>query len=233
VDAGAAGFSDVREHVLETADGERIIVWHRAADPAKPTVLFFHGNAGSIANRPHRWAFLKERGYGALFVSYRGYGGSTGSPTEAGLTMDALAAYDWLAGQGVAGDLIVAVGESLGSAVALKLAVARPVAAVVLEAPFTSVADMAARVYWFVPARLLVKDRFDSLSLVSKLDLPLFVAHGTADEVVPFAMGEKVAKSAPTAEFLAIPGGSHVSILEEATWAKELEFLERTMEKIR
>jgi hypothetical protein len=233
VDAGAAGFTDVTEHVLETADGERIIVWYHAADPGKPTVIFFHGNAGSIADRPTRWTFLKENGYGALFVSYRGYGGSTGSPTERGLEIDAFAAYDWLAGQGIAGDLIVAVGESLGSAVALKLAAARRIAAVVLEAPFTSIADMAARVYWFVPARLLVKDRFDSLSLVSKLDLPLFVAHGTADEVVPFAMGEKLAKSAPAAEFLAIPGGSHGSILEHSTWAKELEFLARRMKKFR
>ena len=98
-----------------------------------------------------------------------------------------------------------------------------------LEAPFTSIADMAQRIYWYVPARLLVKDRFDSLSLVKQLELPLFIVHGTADEIVPFDMGEKLAKSARAAEFLAIPGGSHVSILEESTWAKELEFLERRM----
>ena len=91
------------EHILETADKERIIVWHHGAQRGKPTAIFFHGNAGSIADRPKRWAFLKEKGYGALFVSYRGYGGSTGSPTESGLTLDALAAYDWLVGQGVPG----------------------------------------------------------------------------------------------------------------------------------
>jgi fermentation-respiration switch protein FrsA (DUF1100 family) len=233
VNAEAAGFAEVSEHILNTADNERIIVWHRAADPGKPTVLFFHGNAGSIAGRPNRWEFLKERGYGALFVSYRGYGGSTGSPTEQGLTQDALAAYDWLTGQGVAGNAIVVMGESLGSALALKLAAARHVAAVVLEAPFTSVADMAARVYWYVPARYLVKDRFDSLNLAKKLDRPLFIAHGTADEIVPFAMGEKLAQSAPAAEFLAIADGSHVSILEESTWAKELEFIERSLKRVR
>ncbi|MDP9136708.1 MAG: alpha/beta hydrolase [Pseudomonadota bacterium] len=229
VAAAAAGFAGAMEHVLVTSDGERIIVWNRLADRGKPTVIFFHGNAGSIADRRERWTFLNEKGYGALFVSYRGYGGSTGSPTESGLTLDALAAYDWLAGQGISGGSIVAVGESLGSAVALKLAAARRVAAVVIEAPFTSIADMAQHVYWFVPARLLVKDRFDSLRLVEKLEIPLFIAHGTEDEVVPFAMGEELAKSAPQAEFLAIPGGSHGSILTASTWAKELEFIERAL----
>ncbi len=229
VDATAAGFADVTEHILDTPDGERIIAWYHPAAPGKPTALFFHGNAGSIADRPNRWAFLTERGYGALFVSYRGYGGSTGSPTESGLVADALAAYDWLIGQGVAPDRIVAIGESLGSAVVLKLAAARRLAAAVLEAPFTSVADMAARVYWFIPARWLVKDRFNSLSIVRQHDAPLLIVHGTADEVVPFAMGEKLAKSAPGAEFIAVPGGGHVSILDEPVWAKELEFFERKL----
>ncbi len=229
VDAEAAGFADAAEHVLETSDGERIIAWYHPAAPGKPTVLFFHGNAGSIADRPNRWAFLRERGYGALFVSYRGYGGSTGSPTESGLAADALAAYDWLIARGVAPDRIVAIGESLGAAVVLKLAAARPLAASVLEAPFTSVADMASQVYWFVPARWLVKDRFDSLGLVWQLNMPLLIVHGTVDEVVPFDMGEKLAKSAPGAEFLAVPGGGHVSILEEPVWAKELEFFERKL----
>jgi fermentation-respiration switch protein FrsA (DUF1100 family) len=233
IDAAAAGFAGVSEHVLDTSDGERIIVWYRRGEPGRPTILFFHGNAGSIAHRPRRWHYFTERGYGALFVSYRGYGGSTGTPTEKGLILDAHAAYDWLVGQGAEPSSIVTVGESLGAAVALKLASTRHVGAVVLEAPFTSIADMAARVYWFVPARLLVKDRFDSFSLASNLDLPLFIVHGTADEIVPFAMGERLAKSVHTAEFLAIPGGTHVSILDEATWAKELAFIERSLNRPR
>ena len=104
VDAAAAGFADVDgTHFSRPRTGSGSSSGTALRNPESPPSIFFHGNAGSIADRPNRWAFLKERGYGALFVSYRGYGGSTGSPTEGGLTLDALAAYDWLAGQGMAG----------------------------------------------------------------------------------------------------------------------------------
>ncbi|HUR43331.1 MAG TPA: alpha/beta hydrolase, partial [Aestuariivirga sp.] len=158
----AVGLSGVTVNLLDTPDGERIVTWYAPAMPGRPTVLYFQGNAGEIGDRPKRFQYYRDRGLGVLYVSYRGYGGSTGHISEAGLVTDAMVSYDWLLGQGVAPKQIAVVGESLGTGVAVQLAAQKPVGAVVLEAPYTSTADIAAAIYGWLPVRLLMKDQFRS-----------------------------------------------------------------------
>ena len=154
----AAGLPQAQEIVLDTADGEKIVAWHVPPRGEKPLVIYFHGNGGSLRLRADRFARLVEGGNGLLAVSYRGYGGSTGKPTEAGLIEDARAAYAFASKRYP--DRIVLWGESLGTAVAIALAAEEPVSKLILDAPFTSAADIAAAVYWFLPVRFLERDRF-------------------------------------------------------------------------
>src|SRR4051794_17071561 len=157
-EAGLTGFDDV---AVRTADGERIVGWYRAPARGRAAVLYFHGNGGSLLDRRVRARLLTEDGGGLLIVSYRGYSGSTGAPTEAGLRQDARAAYGWLA-ERVAPERIVLYGESLGTGIAVGLAAERPVAGVVLDAPYTSTADIARIAYWFLPVERLMHDQYRS-----------------------------------------------------------------------
>ncbi|CAN5444887.1 alpha/beta hydrolase [soil metagenome] len=224
----AVGLDGVKDLRLKTPDGETLSAWYAEAAPARPMVLFLHGNAGEIGDRPNRFAAYRAAGFGVLFLSYRGYGGSTGSPTQDGLVTDVVAAYDWLVAQAIKPEDIVVVGESLGSGVAVQLASRRPVAALALEAPFTSAADVGASVYWWLPVRVLMKDQFDSLSLIRNINAPLLIVHGDADGIIPVAQGKRLfdAAQAPK-EIVVVPGGTHVSIFDEPTWARELAFFEK------
>ena len=121
-----AGFDGAAEHVLTAEDGTRILLWYAPAPEGAPVILYFQGNAGEIADRADRWAFYRDAGFGTAFLSYRGYGGSEGKPTEAGLHQDAAAAFAWLKAQGIGAGSIALVGESLGSGVAVRLAAGQP-----------------------------------------------------------------------------------------------------------
>lgn len=180
-----AGFAAVR---LRTADGLDLLAWHR---PGAPTVVYLHGNAGHIGYRAERYRALAEAGYGVLAVEYRGYGGNPGAPTEEGLTLDGRAALAFL------GDApLVLWGESLGTGVAAKLATERAPLALILESPFTRLADAARHHYPWVPVDLLLKDRFDTLANVRQVQAPVLVAHGRRDTIVPARMGEAVLDAA-------------------------------------
>ncbi len=227
----AIGLSGVTVHRLATPDGERIVTWYVAAKAGRPTILYFHGNAGEIGDRPNRFRYYAERGFGLLYVSYRGYGGSTGRITERGLVTDAVTAYDWLIAQGVAHAQIALVGESLGTGVAVQLAAQKPVGAVALEAPYTSTADIAASIYWWLPVRLLMKDQFRSTDHISAVTAPLLIIHGAADTIVPARYGKALFAAANEPKELAIiEGFGHDVLFEEATWAKEVEFFDRVIE---
>jgi uncharacterized protein len=187
----AAGVPGAEEVVLDTADGEKVIAWYVPPRGEKPIVLYFHGNGGSLRLRAWRFRELTSDGTGLLALSYRGYGGSTGRPTEAGLLQDARAAYAFAAARYPA-DRIVPWGESLGTGVAVALAAERPVGRVVLESPFTSTADVAAKIYFFIPVRLLMKDQFRSDERIDAVTAPVLVLHGERDNVVPIAFGERL-----------------------------------------
>jgi fermentation-respiration switch protein FrsA (DUF1100 family) len=224
---GLAGVEIVR---ITAEDGESILAWFAPASPGRPTILCFHGNAGEMGDRAERFAAYRAEGLGVLFLSYRGYGGSSGKPSEAGLVMDASAAYDWLAAHGLSSRDIVVVGESLGSGVAVQLAVRRKVTALALEAPFASAVDIAAQIYWWLPVGLLMKDRFDSMSQIGRIGAPLLIIHGDKDEIIPLAEGRRLfAAAKEPKEMIVTPGGTHVSIFGEDSWAREVDFFERVL----
>lgn len=223
-----AGFDGATQHVLTTADGTRILLWYAPAPPDAMTVLYFHGNGGEIADRYGRWTAYRRAGLGAAFLNYRGYGGSDGSPTEAGLHSDARAAYDWLMAQGVAPDHLAVVGESLGTGVAVRLASDRHIGALILEAPYTSMSDIAAEADPWLPVRLLLRDQYRSIDHIARITAPLFATHGTADRLIPFRFGKALFDAAPEPkEFLAAPGVDHNDLFGPRTWAAEIAFLAR------
>lgn len=222
---GLAGVSTER---ISTPDGETLNAWYAPAPPGRPTIIFFQGNGGEIGDRPGRMEHYQERGFGVLLVSYRGFGGSTGAISEQGLVTDAIAAYDWLRSKGVPGGRLVAVGESLGTGVAVQLAVNRPLAAVALEAPFTATVDIAADVYWWLPVRLLMKDQFLSRDHIASIGAPLLIQHGDADWLIPAAHGRKLFELArEPKQLIIIAGGNHGSILEPGVWDNEMAFFEK------
>src|SRR5437016_14217824 len=169
-----AGLPEAEEVVLDTADGERVIVWHVPPRADKSVVLYFHGNGGSLRGRVDRFRALTEDGTGLVALSYRGYGGSSGAPTEAGLVNDALAAYAFTRARYPA-ERIVRGGESLARGAAIALAARPPVGHLILQSPFTSAADVGAQRYWFVPVGLLMKDQFRSDLRIGKVTAPVLV----------------------------------------------------------
>ena len=208
----AVGLPNASEVVLDTADGEKVIVWHVLPRGEKPVVLYFHGNGGALSYRADRFRDLTADGTGLVALSYRGYGGSSGRPSEAGLIADATAAYKFAAAR-YAPQRIVAWGESLGSAVAIALAAEKPVGRLVLESPFTSAADVAAASYPFVPVRLLMKDQYRSDERIARISVPVLVAHGARDRLIPFSHGEKLfALIRSPKEFARFAEGGHVDL---------------------
>lgn len=187
----AAGLPEAREIELHSADGETLVAWHMPPRPDQPLVLYFQGNAGSLVNRVERFQAFAADGLGLLAVSYRGYGGSTGRPSEAGLIADAEAAYAF-ATASMPAERIVVWGESLGTGVAVALAARHPIGKLVLEAPFTSAADVGARVYWYLPVQSLMKDPFRSDARIGKVKAPMLILHGARDTVVPIELGERL-----------------------------------------
>ena len=186
-----AGLPQAEEVPLVAADGVHISAWHVAAKDGKPVILYFHGNGGSLKYRVERFKKLVADGIGLVALEYRGYGGNPGSPSERGFIADAQAAYAFAAAHYPAKE-IVAWGESLGSGVAVALAAEKPVGRLILEAPFTSAAAVAALHYWYMPIRLLMKDQFRSDARIGRVKTPLLVLHGIHDHVVPYTMGDRL-----------------------------------------
>jgi hypothetical protein len=220
--APAPGFA---AQTLTTGDGLALQAHWRAPDAGRPTIVFFHGNGGSLALAAQETQGFAAQGYGVLLVEYRGYGGNPGSPSEDGFYRDGRAAMAFLSREGIASARTVIVGHSLGSGTASQMAQEFAPAALILLAPFTSLPDVAAGAMPFVPARWLVSARFENVAKVPGLKLPVLIAHGTADSVVPFALGERLAKAAPRATFRAVPGSGHMISLEPEVQAAQIEWL--------
>jgi len=214
ISPAAAGFAAAEEVVLATSDGERLVAWHVAPRPGKAVVIFFHGNADSLVQRVARFAQLTADGTGLVALSYRGYGGSTGRPSEPGLHRDAAAAYAFAAARYPA-ERIVVWGFSLGTGPAVALAVERLIGKLVIESPFTSIVDIAAAALPFVPVRVLLKDQFRSDRPIGKLAVPLLVMHGGQDQIVPLVLSERLYALAPEPKrFVLFPSGRHENLDE-------------------
>lgn len=205
----AAGLPEAEEHVLTTSDGEKVIVWHIPPKPGRAVILFFHGNGDSLAGLVGRFKAVTADGTGLVALSYRGYAGSSGAPSEQGLLRDAAAAYSFATARYDAGR-IFAWGFSLGTGVAVSVASEHPVGKLILEAPYTSIADVAASHFWYVPVRLLMRDPFRSDERIARVTVPLLFIHGTEDPTIPIAFGEKLfALAHEPKRFVSIPGAGH------------------------
>ncbi len=221
----AAGLPQAREIVLDTEDGERVLAWHVPPRGEKPVILYFHGNGGALVHRVPRFAPLVADGTGLIALSYRGYGGSSGSPSEDGFLADAAAVYAFAVQLYPAARLVL-WGESIGAAVAIALAAEREVGALVLEAPFTSAADVGAAVYSFLPVRLLMKDQFHSDQRIGKIKVPLLIMHGARDATVPIAFGEKLfALANEPKRFVRFARGGHNDLDDHGALEAVREFL--------
>jgi hypothetical protein len=221
----AAGLPQAQEILLDTADGERLVAWHVPPRGEQPVVLYLHGNGGALWHRAGRFHALAADGIGLVAIDYRGYGGSTGRPTEAGLSTDAETAYDFAAARYPAARIAV-WGESLGTGVAVGLAAERPIGRLVLEAPFTSAVDVAARRFSFVPVRWLMKDQFRSDLRIAAVAAPLLVLHGARDTVVPIEYGERLFGLAREPKrFVRFPDGEHEGLDQLGALATVKTFL--------
>lgn len=223
------GIPEMAEVTVRTGDGLDLLAWWRGADdPRAPVLLFLHGNAGHIGHRAGKIRQFLERGWGALLLSWRGYAGNPGQPTEPGLLSDAAAARRYLAERGVAAQRIVLYGESLGSGPAVRVAAETEVAALVLEAPFTSITDLARRLFPYVPVRRLVKDRFASIERIGGLSVPVLIVHGERDLTVPVSHGRKLLAAVPGAKAgHFVPEAGHNDLYAFGVDAVVAEFVER------
>jgi uncharacterized protein len=204
--AAGLAFEDV---YFSTSPGIRLNAWFIPATESRSTVLFFHGNAGNIGHRLEKLKILHELGVSVLILDYRGYGKSQGKPSEAGLYADAQAAYDYLLTvRNIPAKNIVLFGESLGGAVAVELAARVPVAAIITEMTFSTIRDVGRHYYPFVPAWLLA-DRFNSLVKIGRVKVPKLFIVSKVDEVIPYALEEKLFKQAIEPKRLVVLNGSH------------------------
>lgn len=178
---------------LETDDGETLHAWWLPHPDARATVLFHHGNAGNISHRLDSLRIFHDLAVNVLIYDYRGYGRSTGNPSEAGLYRDAEAAWNWLTeSRAVASGEIILFGRSLGGAVASHLAEQVDAGGLIVESTFTSVPDIGAELYWWLPVRWLSRLDFDAATSVSRADMPVLVIHSVEDEIIPFSHGRRL-----------------------------------------
>ena len=219
-------------HRLQSEPGIEPQSWYLPAKDGKPVIVFFHGNAGTIADRDFKAAPWHDAGYGVWLTGYRGFGGNAGSPTETGLYADARAAVRKLADDGIDPSNMVLYGESLGSGIATQMAfeladAGTPVRALILEAPFSSMGDAAQFRHPYVPARWLVRDRYDNLAKIGRISAPLFIIHGDLDRVLPQSQGRMVFDAAQQPkQALWIDGGGHNDLFDHGAGQAVLEFLD-------
>ena len=223
----ALGLDGVEEIELKTWEGLTLIAWHAPPrDTGDATVLYFHGNAGNAVSRTEKFETMRRNGHGVLLLNNRGYGGSQGSPSEAANVSDAKTAYDYLISSGVKSDEIVLYGESLGSGQAVRLAGARPVKAVILEAPLTSTVEIARSTYWFLPLNLILTDQFRNLDNIREVEAPLLLVHGKRDEIIPYQHSEQIHAAANEPKQIELmPNAYHSNLFEHGAWDVVLGFL--------
>lgn len=220
---------------LITDDGVKLHGWFILAPEARAVLLYFHGNAGNISHRLDRIALFQRLKLSVLIVDYRGYGQSAGQPSEEGTYRDAMAAWRYLTvGRGVAPERIVVFGRSLGAAVAAQLATQVSPGAVILESGFTSVPDLGAEVYPWLPVRWLTRFNYSVKEALSKIQCPVLIIHSREDELIPFHHGQKLFATAnPPKQFLEIRGGHNDAyFLTGADYARGFDdFLGKHLDK--
>jgi uncharacterized protein len=228
-----SGVPEMSVVTLDTSDGFALKSWYVEPRSDNPTIIYFCGNAGHIGFRADKAHAFMEAGFGVLLLSYRGFGGNPGKPTEDGLYEDARAAIRFIEHLGVSNDRMVLFGESLGTGIAVRIASeiasVQPIAALVLETPYTSIADVAASHYPFAPARWLLKDRFDALSRIASIGSPVLMIHAEDDPVIPINLAKRLyaaavnPKEASWFEF-----GGHEGLFELGAEGIVIDFIVRS-----
>lgn len=194
--------TEIEKVKITTVDNIDLVAWFYNKDIEKfKTILFFHGNAGSLENRTYKLNHFKDLNVNFLIIAWRGFSGNKGKPNELGLYEDAKSAIKWLNTKGIEEKNIILYGESLGTGVAVEIAQNKNYAGVILESPFTSMVNMGKKHYPFFPINLLLKDKFESFKKIKKISVPILVLHGKKDKIVPFAMGEKIYELANEPKF--------------------------------
>ena len=184
---------NIQKVKVKTNDGIELLGWYHEKDLKRfKTILFFHGNAGTLENRIHKLNHFQEMDVNFLIIAWRGFSGNQGKPSEKGLYEDGRSGINWLINKGVKEENIVIYGESLGTGVATHLSQKKNFAGVILETPFTSMVDAAKTFYPYIPVNLLLKDKFDNKSKINNIKAPILIMHGEADQIVPFFMGKKI-----------------------------------------
>jgi hypothetical protein len=218
--AGAVWMTPVRQ-------GKSLLGWYAPpSTETAPVLVFFHGNRGTLERVAAKTATWRQQGMGIFAATYRGYEGNPGLPSEEGLYEDGRAVLDWLAGTGISENRIILYGESLGSGIATQLANERRFRAVILEAPFSSITDIAAARYPWVPCRWLLRDRFDNLSRIGNIAAPMLILHGSKDSTVPTEHAHILAKAAPRARLVLISNANHLNLHDQGGTPPLLAFIE-------
>ncbi len=178
---------------IKTSDNIELLGWYHEKNLKDfKTLIFFHGNAGSLENRIHKLNHFQDMNINFLIIAWRGFSGNKGNPSEQGLYEDGKSAIDWLIKKGVSEKNLILYGESLGTGIATHLAQNKNFAGVILETPFTSMIDAAKKFYPYIPVKLLLKDKFENYKKIKNIDSPILIMHGEADQLVPFSMGKKI-----------------------------------------
>ena len=216
VESGLENFNIIK---IQNTSGNTLVSWHRPSDRNKPTLVYFQGNAGNISDRAYKAKVFIKAGFGVFLVGYRGFGENSGTPSELGLYEDADLAIKYLLDMGVPHKKIYLYGESLGTAVAVEIAYRyakfNPIGGVILEAPFTSMADAAQYHYPFFPVKHLVNDKYESIKKIDKIDTPLLIFHGEKDRTVPIKFGKLLFKKAEAPKVSKwIPGAGHGNVFD-------------------
>ena len=178
---------------ITTIDNINLLGWFHKKDLNKfKTIIYFHGNAGTLDNRIHKLNHFKDMDVNFLIIAWRGFSGNQGSPSEKGLYIDGQSAINWALKQGVIEEDIILYGESLGTGIATELAQHKNFAGVILETPFTSMINAAKNFYPYIPVNLLLKDRFENFKKIKNINSPVLIMHGEQDTIVPFTMGKTI-----------------------------------------
>ncbi len=216
----------IQDFRIKTPDGETLQAFYEKAKPGRDTIIFFHGQGGGLELQKWRYYRMHKQGVGFLALAYRGYSQSSGKPSEKGLFIDGLAAYDFLRAQGIDPKNIIIHGHSMGSGVATYVAANRPIRALLLEAPFSSANDVAKERFPWLPIDILMKNKFQSIEYIKSVKAPILIVHGGKDTVIPPKFGRALFESAPSPkQNIYLPNSDHNTLVKDGIYKIFWKFL--------